>query len=76
MRYASVTDAIPQPPLQLLDRIFLMNEGRIFADGPTSKVVHDKKLDDVFGVRFARVQRDGGVCLQVASLEQDARSEP
>lgn len=59
---------------QLFDRIVLMNEGRIVADGPTSEVVHDERLDDVFGVRFARVQRDGAACLQVASVKQDLRS--
>ena len=59
---------------QLFDRIVLMNEGRIVADGPTSEVVHDERLDDVFGVRFARVQRDGAACLQVASVKQDSRS--
>jgi iron complex transport system ATP-binding protein len=59
---------------RLFDRIVLMNEGRIVADGPTSEVVHDASLDAVFGVRFARVQQDGGVSLQVASIRQDARS--
>jgi iron complex transport system ATP-binding protein len=59
---------------QLFDRIVLMNEGRIVADGPASEVVHDEKLDEVFGVRFARVEQDGGVHLQVASTKQVAGS--
>jgi iron complex transport system ATP-binding protein len=57
---------------QLFDRIVLMNEGGIVADGPASEIVHDDKLDDVFGVRFERVQRDGGVGLQVAATKQDS----
>lgn len=56
---------------RLFDRIVLMNEGRIVADGPASEIVHDDKLDEVFGVRFERVQRDGGVGLQVAATKQD-----
>jgi iron complex transport system ATP-binding protein len=57
---------------QLFDRIVLMNAGHIVADGPTSEVVHDERLDEVFGIRFDRVERDGGVCLQIASIRQDS----
>jgi ABC-type cobalamin/Fe3+-siderophores transport system ATPase subunit len=49
-----------------------MNAGHIVADGPTSEVVHDERLDEVFGIRFDRVERDGGVCLQIASIRQDS----
>jgi len=54
---------------QLFERIVLMDKGRIVADGRASEIVHDKKLDDVFGVRFRRTEGPGHVSLQIASFE-------
>ena len=54
---------------QLFERIVLMDKGRIVADGPADEIVHDNKLDDVFGVRFKRIEGPGHVSLQIAAIE-------
>jgi ABC-type hemin transport system ATPase subunit len=54
---------------QLFERIVLMDKGRIVANGRADEIVHDKRLDDVFGVKFKRVGGPGNVSLQIASIE-------
>jgi iron complex transport system ATP-binding protein len=54
---------------QLFERIVLMDKGRIVADGRAGEIVHDTKLDDVFGVKFKRVEGPGNASLQIASIE-------
>ncbi|HTR86143.1 MAG TPA: ABC transporter ATP-binding protein [Reyranella sp.] len=41
------------------DRIVLMTGGRIVADGPADRLVHDPRLDAAFGIQFRRLQFDG-----------------
>lgn len=53
------------------DRLVLLADGRVQADGPTAQIAHSEDLDRVFGVRFQRIAvdvRDGPLLpLKVAS---------
>ena len=49
-----VSEIIPE-----IDRVVLLREGRIVADGPKDRVLTEDHLEALFGVR-ARLTRDGG----------------
>lgn len=41
---------------RFFDRVVLLAKGKIVADGPADRLIHDLRLDDVFGVRFERLK--------------------
>jgi len=49
-----LSDLIPE-----IQRVLLMNRGRIIADGPTSEVLVEAKLSELFGRRLQLSERDG-----------------
>src|SRR5207249_10175704 len=49
-----VSDLIPE-----IDRILLMNRGRIIADGPKDEVLVESKLSELFGRPLQLSERDG-----------------
>jgi len=49
-----VSDIIPE-----IDRILMMKEGRIVADGPKSELLTDARLSDLFKTEVQLSQRDG-----------------
>jgi iron complex transport system ATP-binding protein len=49
-----LADIIPE-----IDRVILMRDGRIVADGPKDQVLTADRLGDLFGVRVDVTQRDG-----------------
>lgn len=49
-----LADILPE-----IDRVILMKEGRIFADGPKRKLITASALEELFGVSLQLVQQDG-----------------
>jgi iron complex transport system ATP-binding protein len=49
-----IADILPE-----MDRIIMMREGRIFADGAKEKLLTSAMLSELFGVRVHLTQRDG-----------------
>jgi iron complex transport system ATP-binding protein len=49
-----LADIIPE-----IDRVILMREGRIFADGPKRKLITAETLRALFGVEVSLVEREG-----------------
>ena len=49
-----ISDVIPE-----VDRIILLQEGRILADGRKEELLTEKRLSDLFGVPVSLVQQDG-----------------
>jgi iron complex transport system ATP-binding protein len=49
-----VSEVIPE-----IDRVVLLREGRILADGPKGEMLTDGRLSDLFGVPVQLVRRDG-----------------
>jgi iron complex transport system ATP-binding protein len=50
-----LADILPE-----IDRVIMMREGRIFADGPKQELITAEKLRDLFGVEVNLVEHDGG----------------
>jgi len=48
------------------DRIVVLDKGRVVADGTAADLLHDKRLDATFGVRFERVSTPAGWSLVAA----------
>jgi iron complex transport system ATP-binding protein len=46
------------------ERVVLMEGGKIVADEPAARLIHDPRLDEAFGVRFTRLQTDDGWLLR------------
>ena len=49
-----LADILPE-----IDRVIMMREGRIFADGPKEELIKAEKLRELFGVEVTLTQRDG-----------------
>jgi iron complex transport system ATP-binding protein len=49
-----LSDLIPE-----IDRVVLMKQGRIIADGPTKKILGEERLSDLFGRHLELSERDG-----------------
>jgi iron complex transport system ATP-binding protein len=49
-----LSDLIPE-----IDRVVLMNQGRIVADGPTRQTLVEAKLSELFGRPLELSERDG-----------------
>jgi iron complex transport system ATP-binding protein len=49
-----LADILPE-----IDRVILMKDGRIFADGPKREMITPGKLGELFGVPLELVERDG-----------------
>ena len=49
-----LSDLIPE-----MERVMLMNQGRIIADGPTREILVESKLSELFGRRVELLERDG-----------------
>ena len=49
-----LSDLIPE-----IERAILMKSGRIVADGPTSDVLTEEKLSDLFGLPLELSRRNG-----------------
>jgi iron complex transport system ATP-binding protein len=49
-----LADILPE-----MDRVIMMREGRIFADGSKEELITAEKLRDLFGVEVTLTQRDG-----------------
>lgn len=49
-----LADILPE-----IDRVIMMREGRIFADGPKTELLTAKKLQALFGVEMTLIERDG-----------------
>jgi iron complex transport system ATP-binding protein len=49
-----LADIIPE-----IDRVVMMREGRIFADGPKTEVLTEERLQKLFGVAVTMARRDG-----------------
>jgi iron complex transport system ATP-binding protein len=49
-----MADILPE-----IDRVIMMRDGRIFADGSKAELITTKKLRDLFGVDVALTERDG-----------------
>ena len=41
---------------RFFERIVLLAKGRLVADEPADRLIHDPRLDDVFGIRFERLK--------------------
>ena len=48
---------------RFVDRVVVLKEGRVVADGPPREILDDKLLADVFGVRALRLQNEGSEIL-------------
>lgn len=48
------------------DRVILMKEGRVVADGPTDEVMTPRNLHEVFGIHFAKIEGRGFLVEQQA----------
>jgi iron complex transport system ATP-binding protein len=49
-----IADVFPE-----IDRVIMMRDGRIFADGPKRELLTQEKLRDLFGVNVTLIERDG-----------------
>jgi len=49
-----LSDIIPE-----IDRVLLMNRGRIVADGPKSEILLESRLSELFGRPLELSRRDG-----------------
>jgi iron complex transport system ATP-binding protein len=49
-----LADILPE-----IDRVILMKDGRIFADGPKEELIRAEQLKELFGVELELTQRDG-----------------
>jgi iron complex transport system ATP-binding protein len=49
-----LADILPE-----IDRVIMMRQGRIFADGPRSELITASKLRELFGVEVTLMERDG-----------------
>jgi iron complex transport system ATP-binding protein len=49
-----LADILPE-----IDRVVMLREGRIFADGPKSEVLTEERLQQLFGVHVTMAGRDG-----------------
>ncbi|MFZ0632081.1 MAG: ATP-binding cassette domain-containing protein [Acidobacteriaceae bacterium] len=49
-----LADILPE-----IDRVIMMRDGRIFADGPRQQLITPEKLRDLFGVEVHLLERDG-----------------
>ena len=45
---------------RFFDRIVVLDKGRVVADGAAADLLHDKRLDAAFGVRFERISTAAG----------------
>jgi iron complex transport system ATP-binding protein len=52
---------------RFFDRIVLLAKGRVVADEPADRLIHDPRLDEVFGVRFERLKIGGRWILRAGS---------
>lgn len=48
---------------RFFDRVVVLDGGKVAADGPAAKLLHDERLDAAFGVRFERVATAAGYSL-------------
>jgi iron complex transport system ATP-binding protein len=48
---------------RFFDRVIVLQQGRVVADGPAGELLHDPRLDAAFGVRFERVATAAGYAL-------------
>ena len=49
-----LADILPE-----MDRVVMMREGRIVADGPKTELLQAERLQDLFGVELELTQRNG-----------------
>jgi iron complex transport system ATP-binding protein len=49
-----LADILPE-----IDRVIMMRDGRVFADGPKNELITPQKLRDLFGVDVSLVEHDG-----------------
>jgi iron complex transport system ATP-binding protein len=49
-----LADILPE-----IDRVVMLREGRIFADGPKSELLTEDRLQKLFGVPVTMARRDG-----------------
>jgi iron complex transport system ATP-binding protein len=49
-----LSDLIPE-----IERVILMQRGRILADGPKREILTAQRLSDLFGLKVDLVERDG-----------------
>jgi iron complex transport system ATP-binding protein len=42
-----------------IERVVMLREGRIFGDGPKSKLLTEERLQELFGVAVRLIQQDG-----------------
>jgi iron complex transport system ATP-binding protein len=49
-----LADILPE-----IDRVIMMRQGRIFADGPKAELLSTEKLRDLFGVEVSLIEHDG-----------------
>ena len=55
---------------RFFDRVVVMHQGKVAADGPAGELLHDARLDAAFGVRFERIATAAGYSL-VATSRRD-----
>ncbi len=48
---------------RFFDRVVVLHQGRVVADGPAGDLLHDPRLDAAFGVRFERIATAAGYSL-------------
>ena len=49
-----LADILPE-----IDRVIMMREGRIFADGPRAELLREDRLEQLYGARITMVEQDG-----------------
>jgi iron complex transport system ATP-binding protein len=49
-----LADILPE-----MDRVVMMRDGRIFADGPKMELLGPEKLEELFGVELELTERHG-----------------
>lgn len=52
---------------RFFDRVVVLQEGRVAADGPAGDLLHDARLDAAFGVHFERIATAAGYSLVATS---------
>jgi len=52
---------------RFFDRVVVLVDGQVAADGPAAELLDDRRLDAAFGVRFERIRTAGGFILQAST---------
>jgi iron complex transport system ATP-binding protein len=49
--------------MRFFERVVIVDGGHVAADGPAGVLIHDRRLDEAFGVAFERLPHPNGVLL-------------